>query len=177
MDFVDIIEPDNIIDSEDIMDSENIESDILDRNEDFILLPKNLAQRYSAKCTYCDQIFEAHKEAIANHIINSYHKILAENRILYSRIIKNKPEQVTESSMHKAVLITDHFDKATMLLEKVDELHTLLLQALIYSNIAFSFVENLFFILFVKNLYPSYNPLSRYTLTHRILQSEYAQIL
>ncbi|CAG8565847.1 14815_t:CDS:2 [Gigaspora rosea] len=103
MDFEDIMEPENIIDSEDIMDFENIESDILDPNKDFISSPKNVAR----------------KKAMANHIINSCRKISAENKILYSQIIKNKSEQVTESSMHKAVLMTDHFDKATMSSEKV----------------------------------------------------------
>ncbi|CAG8765835.1 23204_t:CDS:2 [Dentiscutata erythropus] len=163
MNFENILEPENIIDSKDIMNSKDIiESDILDLNNDFILSPKNLgthwtgflrskefinnkAWHYSAKCTYCDQIFEEYKEAIANHIINSCCKISAKNKILYSRIIKNKSEQVIKSSTHKAVLITDYFDKATILLE--------------------------------KNLYSSYNPPSRYTLIHRILQSEYAQIL
>ncbi|CAG8453764.1 18309_t:CDS:2 [Racocetra fulgida] len=112
------------------MDSEDIiDSDILDSNEDFITPPKNFgthwtgflhskqlkndkARRYNAKCTYCDQIFEARKEAMTNHIVNICRKIPAENRIIYSRIIKEKSEQVTKVSTHKAVLMTDYFDKA-----------------------------------------------------------------
>ncbi|CAG8819417.1 9163_t:CDS:2, partial [Cetraspora pellucida] len=60
--------------------------------------------------------------------------------------------QVTEVPTHKAVLVTDYFDKAILSSEKTNELHTLLLQALVYSNIPFTFAENPFFILFLKSL-------------------------
>ncbi|CAG8855320.1 31024_t:CDS:1, partial [Gigaspora margarita] len=163
-------------------------------NEDFIIPSKNFgihwsgflrskelknnkARRYNAKCTYCGQIFEAHKEVMTNHILNVCRKIPAENRILYSRTTKNKIEQVTEISTHKAVLVTDYFDKAMMLPEKASALHTLLLQALVYGNVPFSFIENPFFILFLNNLRSSYNPPSRYTLSNSIIQTEYARIL
>ncbi|CAG8652239.1 16256_t:CDS:2, partial [Racocetra persica] len=150
-----------IIDSEDITNPEDImDSDILDLNEDFITPSKNFgihwtgflrskefkndkAWQYNAKLEqlgniYCDHIFEARKEAMTNHIINICRKISAEKRIFYSRIIKNKLEQVTEISTHKAVLMTDYFDKSTIPLEKATELHTLLLRALLYSNIPFN---------------------------------------
>ncbi|CAG8842260.1 31722_t:CDS:1, partial [Racocetra persica] len=195
MDSQEITYSQEIIDSEDITDPEDImDSNILDLNEDFITPFKNFgihwmgflyskefkndkARRYNAKCTYCDHIFEACKEAMTNHIVNICHKISAEKRIFYSQIIKNKLEQVTEISTHKVVLMTDYFDKSTIPPEKATELHTLLLRALLYGNIPFSFIENPFFILFLNNLRSSYNPPSRYALSNSIIQSEYARIL
>ncbi|CAG8674219.1 310_t:CDS:2, partial [Scutellospora calospora] len=82
---------------------------------------------------------------MTNHILNICGKILAENKVFYSQIIKNKSEQVIEISTYKLVLITDYFDKATISLE--------------------------------KNLYSSYDSLSRYILSNRIIQTEYAWVL
>lgn len=201
MDPQEIIDSQEILDSQEIMDSEDIinsedimDSDILDPNECFITPSKNFgthwtgflrskefkndkARHYNAKCTYCDQILEACKETMTNHIINICRKIPTEYRIIYSRTIQKKTEQVTEISTHKAVLVSDYFDKATMSSEKTADLHTLLLRALVYGNISFSFVENPFFILFLNNLRSSYNPLSRYTLSNSVIQTEYARIL
>ncbi|CAG8848489.1 33934_t:CDS:2, partial [Gigaspora margarita] len=195
IDSQEIMDSQEIIDFEDITDSEDIiDSDILDSNEDFIIPSKNFgihwsgflhskelknnkARRYNAKCTYCGQIFEARKEAITNHILNICRKIPAENRIFYSQTNKNKIEQVTEISTHKVVLVTDYFDKATMLPEKASALHILLLQALVYGNVPFSFIKNPFFVLFLNNLRSSYNTLLKYTLSNSIIQTKYAQIL
>ncbi|CAG8793137.1 12624_t:CDS:2, partial [Dentiscutata erythropus] len=168
----------DIVNSEDIMDSENItesedfieSEDTLDLDEDFISPPKNFsthwtgflhskqlkndkAQRYNAKCTYCAQIFEACKEAMTNHILNLCRKISAKSKILYSHTVnKKKSEEVTEVPTYKAVLVTDYFDKAILSLEKTNELYTLLLRALVYSNISFTFAENSFFILFLNEI-------------------------
>ncbi|CAG8817463.1 33801_t:CDS:1, partial [Racocetra persica] len=120
-------------------------------------LKNDKARRYNAKCTYCAQIFEARKEAMTNHMLNLCRKISAESKILYSRTVnKKKSEEVTEVPTHKAVLVTDYFDKAILSSEKTNELHTLLLRALVYSNIPFTFAENPFFILFLKSLRSSY---------------------
>ncbi|CAG8646295.1 26320_t:CDS:2, partial [Dentiscutata erythropus] len=115
-------------------------------------LKNDKARRYNAKCTYCAQIFEAHKEAMTNHMLNLCRKILAKSKILYSCTVnKKKSEEVTEVPTHKAVLVTDYFDKAILSSEKTNELYTLLLRALVYSNIPFTFAENLFFILFLNS--------------------------
>ncbi|CAG8762608.1 17894_t:CDS:1, partial [Racocetra fulgida] len=71
------------------------------------------------------------KEAMTNHMLNLCHKISAESKILYSRTVnKKKSEEVTEVPTHKAVLVTNYFDKAILSSEKTNELHTLLLRAL-----------------------------------------------
>ncbi|CAG8792006.1 1847_t:CDS:2, partial [Gigaspora margarita] len=103
-------------------------------------------RRYNAKCLYCNKIFEAQKEAIISHVINTCQKILAEEKILYIQKIK-------KNSKDRRVTLTEFFDKATIPSKKLDELHTLLLQSLIYSNIPFRFVENPFFALFLKKLH------------------------
>ncbi|CAG8800443.1 27347_t:CDS:2, partial [Gigaspora margarita] len=61
-------------------------------------------------------------------------------------------EEVTKVSAYKAVLVTNYLYKDILLSEKTEELHILLLRALIYSNISFSFTENLYFNLFLKTL-------------------------
>ncbi|CAG8452847.1 648_t:CDS:2 [Dentiscutata heterogama] len=113
--------------------------------------------------------------------------LYSEDKILYmqninkknsANIIKsclNKDLDIS-SKKHKAVL-TDFFNKTMILSDKIDKLHTLLLRSLIYSNVAFQFVENPFFALFLNKLYSSYNLPSRYTLTYRIMQAEYAKVL
>ncbi|CAG8843503.1 22971_t:CDS:2, partial [Racocetra persica] len=105
-------------------------------NEDFITPSKNFGIHWTA-----------HKEAITNYIINVCCKISAEKKIFYSRIIKNKLEQVTEISTHKTVLMTDYFDKSTIPPEKATKLYTF------------------------------YNLPSRYALSNSIIQSKYARIL
>ncbi|CAG8623301.1 591_t:CDS:2, partial [Gigaspora rosea] len=115
---------------------------------------------------------------MTNHVLNLCRKISAESKILYSRTVNKKAsEEVTEVSPYKAVLVTDYFDKAILSSEKTEELYILLLRALIYGNIPFSFAENPYFILFLKTLRSSYNPPSRYKLSNNVIQTEYARIL
>ena len=49
-----------------------------------------------------------------------------------------------------------------------DELHVLLAQALIWGNIGFNFINNPFFIRFLKKLRPAYSLPSEYILANRI---------
>ncbi|CAG8780436.1 13536_t:CDS:2, partial [Gigaspora rosea] len=141
-----IMDPnDDFIDSNDyIIDSND---DLIDSNNDFIApsssfgvhwtgflhfkqFKNNKAHRYNAKCIHCDQIFEACKESM-----KSSNKTIEESTDTTS---------ISSSTLEKnnAGLMTNYFYKAAILLTKIDELHTLLLHALIYSNVPFKFVEN-----------------------------------
>ncbi|CAG8730422.1 8917_t:CDS:2 [Dentiscutata erythropus] len=194
-----------IIDSDDIVTSSSATGAQDDSEDDeFITPPNNFgthwtgflrskqvkntkSRRYNAKCSYCNKVFEARKEAMISHITNICQKILADDKILYIRKINKKnPENISKSypdedidisSKKRKATLTDFFNKASISPDKINELHTLLLQSLIYSNVPFRFVENPFFALFLKKLYSSYNLPSRYILTHRIMQAEYARVL
>ncbi|CAG8770128.1 23966_t:CDS:2, partial [Gigaspora rosea] len=118
-----------------IIDSNN---DLIDSNNDFIALSSsfgvywtvflhskqfknNKAHQYNAKYTHCDQIFEAHKDSM-----KSSNKTIEESTDTTS---------ISSSTLEKnnAGLMTNYFYKAAILLTKIDELHTLLLHALIYN--------------------------------------------
>ncbi|CAG8809989.1 23187_t:CDS:2 [Gigaspora margarita] len=126
-----IMDPNNdFIDSSDyIMDSND---DFIGSNNDFIALSSSFAR----------------KESMVNHIINKCRKISVDNKMHYLQKINKKSSNKTiEKSMdttsissstlekHNASLITNYFDKVVILLTKIDELHTLLLYALIYKFI------------------------------------------
>ncbi|CAG8484306.1 16276_t:CDS:2 [Dentiscutata heterogama] len=194
-----------IIDSDDIVTSSSATSAQDDSEDDkFITPPNNFgthwtgflcskqvkntkSRRYNAKCSYCNKVFEARKEAMISYITNICQKILADDKILYIRKINKKnPENISKSypdedidisSKKRKATLTDFFNKASISPDKINELYTLLLQSLIYSNVPFRFVENPFSALFLKKLYSSYNLPSRYILTHRIMQAEYARVL
>ncbi|CAG8773624.1 5259_t:CDS:2, partial [Gigaspora rosea] len=75
-----------------------------------------------------------------------------------SHVIESYQNEDTDMSSKKhRVDLTDFFNKGSILPEKADELHTLLLKSLIYGNIPCRFVENPYFALFLKKLHSSYN--------------------
>ncbi|CAG8493613.1 1341_t:CDS:2 [Cetraspora pellucida] len=149
-----------IIDSDDIVTSSSATGVQNDSEDDeFITPPNNFG-------THWTDFYVQSKLKIPNYI-----------NIMPSVHISYLDKDINISSKKRKATLTDFFNKTSISPDKINELHTLLLQSLIYSNVPFRFVENPFFALFLKKLYSSYNLPSRYILTHRIMQAEYARVL
>ena len=148
--------------------------------------------RYLAQCMFCESVVVGRVSGMCNHITHCL-KCDSETRtkLLKNKSLKNKPASLKEE-MHamsnkrfemnsadagkKSGGIDSYFERSIS--SKVhDELHVLLAQALIWGNIGFNFINNPFFIRFLKKLRPAYSLPSEYILANRIFNSIASQTL
>ena len=146
----------------------------------FLRSAESKYNRYIALCMYCNKTMSGRLHFMRKHITDECHVISSEDRATFMRSMNDKdsPVNLTDemkaSSQRRFEMKSEaEVDKtatkrkntgskiSAFMEQKLDKksqepLHIMLLQALIWGNISFNFVNNPFFIRFLSKLRPSY---------------------
>ena len=163
--------------------------------------------RYLACCVYCHKIMQGRTAYLKNHLAKQCHScppeisaailitlnkkaksvIVAEEMIDFSQKKFEEGEDIPISDLTSEALDNPAYSPALPSINQFFEkkkgtgtqeaLHVLLLQALIWDNISFNFLNNPFFIRFLAKLRPSYKLLSTEGYSSRIFNSISAQVV
>ena len=162
---------------------------------------KSEYNRYIALCLYCKRTFSGRLPTMRKHITDQCDLVSSEDRATFIRSMNNTAapahlaDDMKASSKKRFEMKNEvEVNKVAMKRKKTgstisaymeqkldknsqEEIHVLLLQALIWGNISFNFVNNPFFIRFLSRLRPSYSVPSSFVFSSRIFNSLCTQIV
>ncbi|CAG8692009.1 3622_t:CDS:2, partial [Cetraspora pellucida] len=130
---------------------------------------KKLGNRYTAKCKYCLTDLEGKPERLHQHVLKCFSWPVSEKTKYLQKINDHTTLTRKRTKSNPEAL--------SMLLVQSERLYLKLLNAIVYGNISFNFVENPYFQNFLQDLVPSYQAPSLDMLRGRILTKKFSNYL
>jgi hypothetical protein len=153
--------------------------------------PLKSAGHFSAKCNYCMQFWpRGHPNKLEAHLANNCKKVPEIVRSFYLGVVSsrnfgeeeddtttsennNKKRKIQDSNQRE---LTDWYESTNVPPQKVASITRALVRAFVCCGISFSIIENPFFIEFLREMRPGYEPPSAELLSSRLLDQEVAKI-
>lgn len=151
-------------------------------------LDKATGNRYNAKCGFCLADVEGRPERLHNHVLSCSSWPIVEKTSYINEATKDSEKCINKKKRTREVVEIDPTPLSVQqsLLgwiskplspQRIDELHHLLLKAIIYGGLPFSVGDNIYFKQFIEALCSTYNVPSAEVLRGRILTEMYSKHL
>ena len=139
---------------------------------------KNSKGHYSAKCNYCTKSYNrGEPQKLLAHLANHCMGCDSQTRKkCLEELNKTKENLQKNSNISRQTNISSFYESTTLTRERENSINRSLIKAFVCCNIPFHVIEHPYFIDFLKQLWPAYQPPSRKVLSQGLLDIEVANV-